>query len=340
MSAGNSIFGKIRAQFDVDEITTADDTGTAGTPGGKMVEVFEGTGSNYVRSLPAANATGMFVGWSRRFVNASEETIIIKNSGAASSLMVWLMSGETLDVMCTNIASAAGAWSRNRSKLDPHLGIDWWDDLISNTAGTSLWRRLAAGGGAAMGDSDAIGANKDGYGLTRCGTSVGGYGVSLAPSGPSLIFGDGPVLLETTCAFQELSTATEEYIFRIGFGDSVDAAEPVDGVYLEYDRATNGDVWATHTSANSTRTKTPRAVAPVLYATAMQAITIAIKSNASRADFWIDRTHLGTMTANIPTGVVRATAVMVQGTKTVGSTNRFAATLYAGLRKAYTANWR
>jgi hypothetical protein len=181
----------------------------------------------------------------------------------------------------------------------------------------------------------------DGEGLFGFGTSAGGYTRCHAPAyNTGVVLSGGAVLLEFDHGLQSLSTAIEEYAEQIGLGDSVNASEHVDGVYFEYDRAgsTGGaDIWKICAAANSTRTKTETAIAPTLYTNAMQRMAIIVNSGATRCDFWINEVKVGTVTTNIPSGLARSTTINFGGTKTVGSTQRYAGLGYCKFVKSYTA---
>lgn len=323
MSAGNSLFGKIRAQFEALTITTADDTGTAGTPGGQMVEVFEGTGSNYVRSLPAANASGMFVGWSRHFVNASSETVIVKNSGAASSLMVWLMPGETLDVLCTSIADAAGAWHAQTSNAGPQYISDDIEDFIAvNSVGS--WKiglhQTVIGSGATVTAGSAVSTVPCGRAAFLSGTDANSR-AALSTGLSALIFGQRPFLVEMRgVGFNALSDGSVGYTADLGFGSSATDAEHTSGVLFRYNSASAN--W--QCVAVNAGTAVPVATDIAVVADDVT-LRVAVASDASRADFWINFVHAGTISSDIPTAHLGWVAKIV---KTAGSGAGTSRTMY------------
>lgn len=198
---------------------------------------------------------------------------------------------------------------------------------------------------------DFTGANSSGFGDT--GWASSNYSTSLATSDTnhvgivsvhtttsatglgwlsrvsnSVRFAGGLWVCEGLIQLQALSTALEEYAVRFGFFDTTSTgADAVDGAYIEYDRATNGDVWVLKTASNSVRTSTVldglagRASAPVS-AAVWAKLRVEVNAAASSVAFYIDGTLVGTHTTNIPTGAGRETGEGLSILKSVGTTQR------------------
>jgi|GEM_PF-4283283 len=94
-----------------------------------------------------------------------------------------------------------------------------------------------------------------------------------------------------------LSTGTEEYSLRVGFGDASAGADFNNGLYIEYDRTASTN-WRYASAAAATRTKTNSSVAVT---TGAHTLEILYTPSNGTAEYWVDGTSLGTINTNIPT---------------------------------------
>ncbi len=119
-----------------------------------------------------------------------------------------------------------------------------------------------------------------------------------------------------------LSTAAQEYVLYIGYGDqTATALDEQDGVYFLYDR-TVGVNWQCKTASNNTRTIVDSGTA-VAAATFVK-LGIEINAAATSCSFFIDGVIVPTagmpITTNIPTGAGREMGFAARFQKTVGTT--------------------
>lgn len=113
-----------------------------------------------------------------------------------------------------------------------------------------------------------------------------------------------------------LSTSTEEYILRIGFGDVVLGTDIQNGIYFEYDR-TNSVNWRYKTANGGSRTTTTSSTAVT---TGSHVLEILYTPSGTSASFWVDGVSLGAaITATIPTNSVGSNFQIV---KSAGTTQR------------------
>lgn len=118
-----------------------------------------------------------------------------------------------------------------------------------------------------------------------------------------------------------LSTAAQGFDIRIGFGDSISAADHTDSCgYFEYSHDVNGGNWVIATANNATRTKTNTVVAPL--ANQWIYLKTITNSTATQTDFYINNNLVGSITTNIPTTTTRAFDYTCFILKWVGTTAR------------------
>ena len=145
---------------------------------------------------------------------------------------------------------------------------------------------------------------RNGTGNTNTATADAGSGVTAHIGNASADLGNGPVPI-TICIKMEgqLSTAAQEYVFRFGLGDTTDGTDYTDGVYIEYDRLTNGTNWQCKTASGGTRTTTDSGVA--VPTSTWVTFKLDINADATQVDFYIGTggqppTLVATHTTNIP----------------------------------------
>jgi hypothetical protein len=300
-----------------DIITTEDDTTLTLDITYPPDMLLSGNGILYWIDLGTATSYANGKEWT--FLNNSTEIVGIKNADST----IWRRLPPRWGLRCTlaDNGTPAGVW---RTIVYPHTipnaGLYLLDDFMGGTAATCSMGWLSANSGTGSGATtlDYTSSSKQGYTYVYTGTTTTGYAQIYTRSS----------LLTTSCVnsfvcnvkFSYLSTVAEEYIARIGFGDSTDMSDHTDGMYFEYDRLTNGDVWSINTAAAGTRTETATIISPNNWLT-NQILLIESASDASRVDYWIDKVHTGTITTNIP-GAADAFGVHAGIIKSAGTTER------------------
>lgn len=211
----------------------------------------------------------------------------------------------------------AEPWNDSRRGIAPMI-----EDWISLTpAGLLGWSVANVGAGSSSQINNAA-ADADHVGIVESDTGGTAGGVSALHLGTDGIVtpaAGGLISVEATVQFPVLSTGAQEYISRLGLGDSLVAADHTDGVYFEYDRAfaPAGDTWSVVTAAGGVRTRTKTATAVVA------ATWYRLRSLITSAQvlFFVNDTLVATHVTNIPTGAQRyAPNLKIQ--KSVGGTTR------------------
>lgn len=204
-----------------------------------------------------------------------------------------------------------------------------FDDFDTATgAGMTGWSNFNAGTGAVQtitnGEANHPGIVAHNTGTTNTGRS------GMVRSSASVLLGGGTYVYETVVRIPVLSNATDEFSVRCGLGDGT-AADHVDGVYFEYNRASTGNYWVIKTASNSVRTSATldgTSGNPTVAVTANTWYRLRAEINAAGTSvtFYIDtaagtRTSVGTISTNIPTGAGRQCCPLMHILKSAGTTN-------------------
>jgi hypothetical protein len=201
----------------------------------------------------------------------------------------------------------------------------WWnfEEFIGRPDATSgIWFRTANGTGSygtsAAGTSLRPGILSLGTGTTDTGYSniMSGGHIDL---GSSFLFGAGVYTIEGDIYIGNLSSGTETYAIRFGFGDSGTGA-PTDGAFFYYSDAGANPNWYRRTVSNTVLTSTDTGVAAV--AGAWIRLKIVVNADATSVEFFINDVSVGSNVANIPSGVGRNTGAVYSIIKSAGTTDR------------------
>lgn len=139
--------------------------------------------------------------------------------------------------------------------FDPLLGTMLFDDFFDTVLTVGAVSGVATN---SINGTSATAANQMGLAIQACGAAgVDAARLVRSTNGQTLFFSGGLVLWETMHRLLAISDGTNNAILRIGMGDLAGLADNTDGVYLEYDFATNGDHnYRLCAANNGTRTKT------------------------------------------------------------------------------------
>lgn len=131
---------------------------------------------------------------------------------------------------------------------------------------------------------------------------LGGAGDAMGVPVNEWKLGGGAITMNWVFNIATLSTITNRYIFRFGYGTTRTNADQVNGVYFEYSDNINTGQWNYKTANASTRTTSSSSIAVT---TGWHNAQITINAAASSISFTMDGVSLGTaITTNIPTVAV------------------------------------
>lgn len=117
----------------------------------------------------------------------------------------------------------------------------------------------------------------------------------------SMWFGLGEFTSEFSVLFPILSVPGNDYVARIGYGDSSNSRDHENGVYWEYNREANKGVWALKTASAGVQTIV--VTESTIKENTWYRLGINISANGREAIFLLNGSLLGVITENIPTTV-------------------------------------
>ncbi len=227
--------------------------------------------------------------------NTGDVTIGTANGLSLSSQALSLAAATT---------SVAGAMSAaDKTKLDaigmPGTRLYWTEDFDAGSInGTTNWAFASSGAGASMAGSDA------GHpGSTSLSATTDTTGIVIMYKGQVYIFGAGTAKMDIVTQVPVLSTVSDTFTMRWGFGDNFgSSADQTNGAYFEYTDTLNGGQFVCKTANAGTRTSTNTSVA--VTAGAWVHLQIIVNAAGTSVDFLIDGVLVATNATNVPTAAV------------------------------------
>jgi hypothetical protein len=202
--------------------------------------------------------------------------------------------------------------------LHPSDGFKIKEHWLATTAvGTNGWTLTTNSG--TVGTTASVGSGTI-MGIARMGT------LTSATAAPVLSLGNGNSFVmnglehtfETHCKIANLSTVSEEFIWRLGYQNTTTGTLTSHGIFFEYDRLTSTN-WRIRTLQGGTGTATDTGVA---VDTNWNTFKIVVNSAATSVTFYINGVSVGTHTTNIPAGTSQLVSPTYQLVKSAGTTTR------------------
>jgi hypothetical protein len=148
------------------------------------------------------------------------------------------------------------------------------------------------------------------------GTVATNRGSIAAPNMAVVRFGGGAARYQSAIAFVTPSDATNTYVFRDGFIDSI-TAESTDGAFFRYTNAVNAGKLQAVTRSNGVETATDTGI--TVTAGLKTRLKIEVNAAGTQALFYVNGTLVATNTTNIPTAAGRETGYGLYVQRTVGT---------------------
>jgi hypothetical protein len=242
----------------------------------------------------------------------STDTLTVERGQEGTSASTKNTAGKTYKMR-------AGLTARTQNMLSPRKGIYIVDHFI-NSNGDTPWVVTTSGTGSPglNGSSVQLEANHQGVTRLKTGTATTGLAV-ISKNVTGLYFSGGAWLCEWEIYLPTVPDATDDFIVRVGFGDSVSSAtDHSDGAYAELDRSASAN-WRVKTASNSVRTATNSSVA---WAVGWWRFSVLVNPAASSVEYYINGTLVHTETTNIPSIASRLTTVSAYINKIAGTNER------------------
>jgi hypothetical protein len=170
------------------------------------------------------------------------------------------------------------------------------DDWVTGLANGLGWTPTNTGGSSlSQIDSTLVDQNHVGIVLLQGGNAAGRASVlSLAPV---VTVGGGTLAMICLLRLGDLTTRAN----RVGYGDITTGADHNNGIYFEYNSAVGAN-WLIKTASGGTRTTTDTGVA--VTAGEWHRLLITVNAAGTSVEFSLNGAVIGTITTNIPTGVL------------------------------------
>lgn len=209
------------------------------------------------------------------------------------SLALFPANGKTGDIIYDSDGFILG--------ISPRSGFVIRDTFI--TANTDLgsalgWRSLVSGTDSGISEGSFVTAgNVMGQMQMTSGTTTTGRARYILDT-TSMLLSTALIKNEWRFTVNDLSTSAEEFSVIMGIIDGADA--PSNGVFISYDRATDGDNFFLYSVNSSTTTKEDLGIAPV--ADTFNSVGFEVNADATSIQGIVDGAVVGSaITTDIPT---------------------------------------
>lgn len=209
----------------------------------------------------------------------------------------------------------------NTMLLHPSSGMVLFDDFVCSPTGSYTWQGSNTGtGSTALATTYGINVNHMGMIRLDAGTTTTGRYSLYMPTALCYL-GNNTITYEANVYIPALSDGTDTFACWVGYGDNTGAGDHVDGIGFKYDSTVSAN-WRLYTSANSSTTYTTLGATGVVNVATWVKLGFVLNQSATRVDFYINGTNVGTHTTNIPSGASQLTAPMFKIEKSAGTNAR------------------
>lgn len=254
----------------------------------------------------------------------------VQIGGASTHLLASVTNGTTGQFLGAN-TGAAPTWQTPTTPFNPNSVITIVEDFIgqnNNTgAGAFRYNYSWATTNQAFINVNTTDSSHPGI-MANQAIAAGNAGLLLGDftfATKCFVLGGGAITFNWVFNVATLSTGTNTYTLRIGMGDT-QAADEVNGVYVEYTNGVNSGNWQFKTANASSRTTSNSSVAVT---TGWHNLTITINAAATSISYLMDGVSLGTAIAtNIPTAVISPFIDIVRSAGTIAANSFFVDLFY------------
>lgn len=273
------------------------------------------SGTIAANSYLGLNATGEVVKAAGGSGGATVGTYTERLALSPSNGTEFYQTDDSLDAPAGKYYYLLGEWTY--TPLTDKLFYEFYDEFYntpSSGQSNGYFFNTNSGGSAsvAAGISGVVELNT---GTTSSSRVVLITGANGSP-GNTVTLGNGAVYIK--CRIYDIPTlgdGTDDYNLRVGLGNTLSGVFN-SGVWVEYSSGTSANWrYATSNGGSSTINTSGTAVT-----TGAHDVEILINAAGSSAGFWVDGTHLGTITTNISTTVAIGHEIQLQ--KTAGTNAR------------------
>lgn len=234
------------------------------------------------------------------------------------SNVVQIGSNTVLGNVSTSTADAAAL--SEASLRDIVFNTKKYDRIYSTFLGGTSEFLSFTSGTAAIVTYSGVGGDTNHNGMVRMSAGTTTTGLAFLRTGnlSSIVPANGEISYDAVVKTDAtLSDGTDTYILYSGLSND-NAAEPAHGLYFRYSHSVNGGEWQFISRNSSAETAVDT---NVLVATStFYRTTIVLNAAGTSAEGFINGTSIGTITTNLPSGVVFGITTGIR--KTAGTNNR------------------
>lgn len=192
------------------------------------------------------------------------------------------------------------------------------DDFVGTSGYNIGFSTFNSGADSSIGEALNTNANFNHMGIVRLngGTAITGY-AAINLSGGFLISGITSSL-EWIVKSDTISTTSDRYLYRIGWGDNL-RGDHTNGMHFEYTDNIKSGWWVVKTSNNGLKSSGITTVSGI----SSNWNSFRIDTDLTGAHFFINNTGVADINVNLPTGTSTFIMPMCQIQKLVGGNNRF-----------------
>lgn len=218
--------------------------------------------------------------------------------------------------------------------VDGLAGLSFFQDFAGSESAPYTATNAGAGSSALIAGIPASGSNVIGLRSLTTGTTATGR-ASITASSFAVRPGNGTLVFRQRASLEDLSTALEEFVLRIGIHDSIGSADVADGCYFEYNRTTSVN-WLCCTAVGSVRTSTASNI--VVDEDVSHTFEVRVNADGSEARFFVDgvESNVSPITTNIPVQGLTGWGIAIN--KTVGTAARMVHTDWLHMQVAPTVS--
>lgn len=298
-------------------------------------------GSGWVEALRINNVTGQITVQDGSIDNSAMTTMasarIKGRVSAGNGVVEDLTSAEATSILSTFTAALKGLVPASGGGSTKYLRADGiWAAPVSGTGSTVVpgpdryyafsdclaavnqpeWTFAVAGTGASHSIVDFADANSIGAVRLALGTTAAGRGSISSPNFNHFQLGQGNALFACRIRLNTLPDATNTWVLRSGFVDSV-TAESMDGVFFRYAHAVNGGKFQAVARNNNAETTADTGISAAVNTT--YKLEVEVNAAGTSAEFRINGAVVATVTNDIPTGAGRETGFALSVVRTAGT---------------------
>jgi hypothetical protein len=318
--------------------------GSGGTPGGSDTQVQFNDGGSFggdsgltfnktTNALTATTFIGALTGNASTVTNGvyTTDSGTVTNTMLAGSIANNKLSNSSITINGSSV-SLGGSTTVTESKdtLIPKV-----DFLVSASAADNICTQLTSGSGAASTLTNSVFTDGSAVGVVtwNTGTTTTGYGGHAHSSaGTTVYIGSGTDTWEGRIRIPVLSSATDIYNIMHGFTDSV-SENCTNGVWMDYTHSVNSGNWTIKYNVAGGGVVTTNCNAGP---SANTWYRLRLEVTSSGATAYVNGVSIGSVSASMPTAVVRANTAIIKNGGSTGTTAMLTYCDYLQYGKTYT----